>query len=70
MAHPARVDAQSRRAPSETYWGLVVSAVGLSGDDTFPSDNNNVAPRVALAWDPRNDKKTSVHAAYGLFHTT
>jgi len=41
---------------------------GYPGTYTFPSDNDNLAPRVALAWDPRNDKKTSVHAAYGVFH--
>ena len=33
----------------------------------FPSDNNNVAPRLSFAWDPTGDKKTSVHGAYGIF---
>lgn len=33
----------------------------------FPADNNNVAPRVAFAWDPAGDRKTSLHASYGLF---
>jgi hypothetical protein len=34
----------------------------------FPSDNNNVAPRVAVSWDPKGDQRTSIHAAYGLFY--
>src|ERR1043166_117317 len=34
----------------------------------FPRDKNNWAPRFAIAWDPRNDNKTSVRAAFGLFY--
>ncbi|MBI2834943.1 MAG: TonB-dependent receptor [Acidobacteria bacterium] len=34
----------------------------------FPTDNNNIAPRLAVAWDPAGDKKTSVHGAYGVFY--
>jgi hypothetical protein len=34
---------------------------------TMPTDNDNFAPRLALAWDPTGDNKTSVHAAYGIF---
>jgi hypothetical protein len=34
----------------------------------FPQDTNDVAPRVALAWDPKGDGKTSIHAAYGIFY--
>lgn len=34
----------------------------------FPSDNNNVAPRVAVSWDPKGDARTSIHAAYGIFY--
>jgi hypothetical protein len=31
-------------------------------------DHNNFGPRVGIAWDPRNDGVTNVHAAYGLFY--
>jgi len=31
----------------------------------YPSDGNDIAPRVAAAW---SDSKNSVHAAYGLFY--
>jgi hypothetical protein len=41
---------------------------GYPGAYDFPSDSNNIAPRVAIAWNPRNDIKTSVHAAYGVFY--
>jgi hypothetical protein len=34
---------------------------------TFPDDNNNFAPRLAVAWDPGGDRRTSIHGAYGLF---
>ena len=40
---------------------------GYPAQYTLPADNNNVAPRVAMAWDPSGDRKTSVHAAYGLY---
>src|ERR1043166_3722866 len=31
-------------------------------------DNNNIGPRVGLAWDVRNDTKTLVRGAYGRFY--
>ena len=31
-------------------------------------DHNNFGPRVGVAWDPRNDGVTNIHAAYGLFY--
>jgi len=34
----------------------------------IPVDPNNVAPRLALAWDPRGDGKTVIRAGYGLFY--
>jgi outer membrane receptor protein involved in Fe transport len=35
---------------------------------TSRHDNNNVGPRVGLAWDVRNDTKTLLRAAYGRFY--
>ena len=34
----------------------------------FPSDDNNVAPRLAAVWDPTGTKRTAVRAAYGWFY--
>jgi hypothetical protein len=34
----------------------------------IPRDFNNVAPRVGLAWDPRNNGKSVIRASYGLFY--
>ena len=33
-----------------------------------PTDKNNFAPRVAVAWDPFGDGKTSVRSAFGFFY--
>ena len=32
-----------------------------------PADDNNLAPRIALAFDPNGDRRTSLRAAYGIF---
>ena len=58
----AGVRYQKQFFPDITY-----SVVGYSGTYGFPSDNNNIAPRVAVAWDPAGDKRTAVHASYGIF---
>jgi hypothetical protein len=34
----------------------------------FPRDKNNWAPRLAIAWDPWKDGKTSIRAGFGLFY--
>jgi len=40
---------------------------GTSFSYGYPSDGNDIAPRIAFAFDPAGDGKTSIHAAYGLF---
>ena len=49
--------------------------VGLvyPGDDgvprgTYSTDINNLAPRVAVVWDPEGDGRTSVRSAWGLYY--
>ncbi|HJU41187.1 MAG TPA: TonB-dependent receptor [Vicinamibacterales bacterium] len=33
-----------------------------------PTDTNNVAPRIAMAWDPFGDGRTSIRSAFGVFY--
>lgn len=41
----------------------------LAGRKTiYQQDSNNIAPHIALAWDPRGDGKTAVRAGYGIYY--
>lgn len=33
-----------------------------------PTDKNNIAPRLAAAWDPFGDGRTSIRSAFGVFY--
>jgi hypothetical protein len=33
-----------------------------------PTDVNNIAPRLGVAWDPNGDGRTAVRAAFGMFY--
>ena len=37
---------------------------------TYPTDKNNVAPRLAAVWDVRGDGRTASRSAWGLFYDT
>ena len=36
----------------------------------YKTDKNNIAPRIAFAWDPTGKGRTSVRGAWGLFYDT
>lgn len=46
--------------------------VSMPGGGTYtyklPQDNDNFGPRLALAWDPKGDGRSSLHAAWGIFY--
>jgi carboxypeptidase family protein len=35
----------------------------------LPTDKNNIAPRLSIAWDPMGDHKTVLRAGYGIFYS-
>jgi hypothetical protein len=53
------------------FFPALSHTVPIPGGTTFtydvPPDNDNVAPRLAVAFDPKGAGRTSLHAAYGLF---
>jgi hypothetical protein len=53
-------------APENAEIAAAEAALGVQ--EGIPDDFNNFQPRVAIAWDPWNDGKTVVRAAYGLFY--
>jgi hypothetical protein len=57
---------QSTVAP-DAPTGLVYPGDAGIGDEVFPRDYNNVAPRVGVAYDLSGTGKTVVRAGYGVF---
>ena len=49
--------------PAET-----LRVAGMPAPYEWPSDGNNVAPRVGVTWDPTGSARTVVRAAYGLYY--
>ena len=47
---------------------LLAAQDALNVQQGFPRDKNNWAPRLAGAWDPQNNGKTVIRAAFGLFY--
>lgn len=64
--HPGQQSTVFPTAPT----GLVYPGDAGVPRGTYPTDKNNVAPRLAAVWDPNGDGLTSVRAAWGLFYDT
>ena len=58
---------QSQRFPAAPR-GLVYPGDPGVPRGIVPTDKNNVAPRIAMAWDPFGDGRTSIRSAFGVFY--
>ena len=64
--HPHQQSTVFPAAPT----GLVYPGDAGVPRGTYPTDKNNVAPRLAAAWDLRGDGRTALRGAWGLFYDT
>lgn len=64
--HPGQQSTVFPQAPT----GLVYPGDAGVPPGTYPTDKNNVAPRLSAIWDPKGDGRTSVRGAWGLFYDT
>ncbi len=62
-----RTGVQSTKFPAAPT-GLVYPGEPGVPRGVVPTDKNNFAPRIAMAWDPFGDGKTSVRSAFGVFY--
>ena len=62
-----RTGVQSQKYPAAPA-GLVYPGDPGVPRGVVPTDKNNVAPRLAMAWDATGDGRTSVRAAFGMFY--
>jgi len=61
------IGVQSQKFPAAPS-GLVYPGDPGVPRGVVPTDKNNLAPRIAVVWDPTGRGRTSVRAAWGLFY--
>ena len=48
--------------------GLIIAGVNSPyGRSIYPTDKNNLQPRVGLSWDPMKDGKSMIRSGYGVY---
>jgi hypothetical protein len=62
-----RTGVQSQKFPAAPR-GLVYPGDPDVPRGIVPTDKNNVAPRLAMAWDVTGDGRTSIRSAFGMFY--
>ena len=62
-----RTGVQSQKYPAAPR-GLVYPGDPDVPRGVVPTDTNNIAPRFAVAWDPKGDGRTSIRSAFGMFY--
>lgn len=49
--------------------GILVAGVNSPfGRAVYPTEKNDIQPRVGISWDPHSDGKTIVRSAYGIYY--
>lgn len=63
-----RYDLQLSARPPVKNPSPSLAAAGI-GTSALPTDKNNFAPRVGLAWSPLNNQRLVARAGYGIFYS-
>jgi outer membrane receptor protein involved in Fe transport len=60
--------ASATLAAGQTRYSLAEANSIIAQTTDFPSDKNNLGPRIGFAWDITGDGKNSFRAGYGLYY--
>jgi len=64
----ARYELEQMPEAQQPNAGIDAAFAGVGSTATLPTDGNNFAPRVGVAWDVTGSGRTVVRAGYGVFY--